>query len=52
MRLREKKAKYPEIVIEPTGEITPFQIDIQHIDSLVTTSIETDGLTKVTLQDR
>lgn len=42
-----EEGEVPEIVIEPTGEITPFQIDIQHIDSLVTTSIETDGLTKV-----
>ena len=38
----------PGIVIEPTGEITPFQIDIQHRESLVTVSFETDGLAKVT----
>lgn len=43
-----EEGEVPEIVIEPTGEITPFQIDIRHIDSLVTTSFETDGLAKVT----
>lgn len=43
-----EEGEVPEIVIEPTGEITPFQIDIRHIDSLVTSSFETDGLTKVT----
>ena len=42
-----EEGEVPEIVIEPTGEITPFQIDIRHSDSLVTTSIETDGLAKV-----
>lgn len=42
-----EEGEVPEIVIEPTGEITPFQIDIRHSDSLVTTSIETDGLARV-----
>ncbi|MXW53658.1 MAG: type II secretion system protein GspH [Gammaproteobacteria bacterium] len=43
-----EEGEVPGIVIEPTGEITPFQIDIRHIDSLVTSSFETDGLSKVT----
>lgn len=43
-----EQGEVPGIVIEPTGEITPFQIDIRHSDSLVTSSFETDGLAKVT----
>lgn len=43
-----EQSEVPGIVIEPTGEMTPFQIDIRHSDSLVTSSFETDGLAKVT----
>ena len=37
----------PNIVIEPTGEITPFLMDVYHDASLVTSSIETDGIKQV-----
>lgn len=43
----EEDSVQPEILIEPTGEITPFQIDIRHRDSLVTSSFETDGLSQL-----
>ncbi len=43
----EDEGPMPQIVIEPTGEITPFQIDVYHDASLVTTSLGTDGLKQV-----
>lgn len=43
-----EEGEVPQIVIEPTGEITPFQIDIRHEDSLVTSSFDSDGFSQVT----
>lgn len=45
-----EEGEVPQIVIEPTGEITPFQIDIRHADSLVTSSFESDGISQVTFK--
>ncbi len=47
----EDEGPMPQIVIEPTGEITPFQVDVYHDASLVTTSIGTDGLKQVRFSD-
>ena len=47
----EDEGPMPQIVIEPTGEITPFQVDVYHDGSLVTTTIGTDGFKQVQFID-
>lgn len=45
-----EEGEVPQIMIEPTGELTPFQIDVRHVDSLVTSSFESDGFSQVTFK--
>ncbi len=43
------EGEMPEIVIQPSGEITPFEIEIEHITSFVSTAFGTDGLAQIQL---
>ena len=44
-----EEGELPDIVIEPTGEMTPFEITIEHSASLVASTFGSDGFGKVSL---